>query len=211
MPGFVVRRALAGALLLATPLGTAHATFETAEDKAAAADAADLARSDMEFVFERSFLENGRYLWRKGREGALVTRVVIDLADQMAFAYSDDELIGVSTISSGTDERPTPTGVFPILEKKRMHRSIKYDNAPMPYMQRLDDYGVALHAGHLPGFPASHGCVRLPPAFAAKLFAATSVGTVVMIGDRAQRGPDTRQAESEPAEDADDKLALAAY
>ena len=63
-----------------------------------------------------------------------------------------------------------------------MHRSIKYDNAPMPFMQRLDQFGIALHGGNLPGYPASHGCVRLPPAFAAKLFAATSVGTTVLIG-----------------------------
>ena len=66
-----------------------------------------------------------------------------------------------------------------------MYRSRKYDNAPMPFMQRLDQFGIALHGGHLPGYPASHGCIRLPPAFAAKLFAATNVGTTVMIGAEA--------------------------
>ena len=91
-------------------------------------------------------------------------------------------LVAVSTISSGKPGKDTPTGIFPILEKKRLHRSIKYDNAPMPFMQRIDEYGIALHAGHLPGHPASHGCVRLPGEFAAKLFRVTEVGTPVLIG-----------------------------
>ena len=182
MSRFTLARALGAALLLVTPLAAAHPAIETPAAKAAAAEAAETARDDMRATFGKRFLENGEYLWKKGKGGAEVTRVVIDLADQLAFAYADDELIGVSTISSGTDANPTPTGIFPILEKKRMHRSIKYDNAPMPFMQRLDQFGIALHGGHLPGYPASHGCVRLPPAFAAKLFAATSVGTTVMIG-----------------------------
>jgi len=88
----------------------------------------------------------------------------------------------VATISSGAAETPTPTGIFEILEKKPMHHSRKYDNAPMPFMQRIDQYGIALHAGHNPGHPASHGCVRLPKQFAAKLFAATGIGTQVLIG-----------------------------
>ena len=69
-----------------------------------------------------------------------------------------------------------------MLEKKVMHRSRKYDDAPMPHMQRIDQYGIALHAGHNPGHPASHGCVRLPKQFAARLFSATGVGTPVLIG-----------------------------
>ena len=182
MPRFTLARALGAALLLAPPLSVVHATVETSDAKAAAAEAAEAAHDDMDATFGKRYLENGEYLWKKGKGGAGVTRVVIDLANQFAFAYADDELIGVSTISSGTEENPTPTGIFPILEKKRMHRSIKYDNAPMPFMQRLDDFGIALHGGHLPGYPASHGCVRLPSAFAAKLFAATSVGTTVLIG-----------------------------
>ena len=63
-----------------------------------------------------------------------------------------------------------------------VYHSIKYDNAPMPFMQRLDNYGIALHAGSLPGYPASHGCIRLPSTFASKLFSATRVGTEVLIG-----------------------------
>jgi lipoprotein-anchoring transpeptidase ErfK/SrfK len=90
--------------------------------------------------------------------------------------------MAVSTVSSGKAETPTPTGIFNVLEKKPMHHSRKYDNAPMPFMQRIDRFGVALHAGHLPGRPASHGCVRLPSQFAAKLFKTTPVGTPVLIG-----------------------------
>jgi len=187
-------RPLAALALLAAPLTPALATFETAADKAAAAEAADQARADMRRTFDRDRLETGRYLWKKSRGEADVTRVVISLSDQLAYAYRDDELIGVSTISSGTDEKPTPTGIFPILEKKRMHRSIKYDNAPMPFMQRLDDWGIALHGGNLPGYPASHGCVRLPVGFASKLFAATEVGTTVMIGSSDQALAETGES-----------------
>ena len=108
--------------------------------------------------------------------------MVISLEDQHAYVYRAGELVGVSTISSGKPGKDTPPGIFPILEKKRMHHSRKYDNAPMPHMQRLDDYGIALHAGYNPGKPASHGCVRLPAKFAAKLFQVTKVGTEVLIG-----------------------------
>ena len=109
-------------------------------------------------------------------------RVVVSLSDQLAYLYRGDTLIAVSTVSSGKDEKPTPAGIFSILEKKPMHRSRKYDNAPMPWMQRIDQYGIALHAGHNPGEPASHGCVRLPAQFAKKLYSVTEVGTPVYIG-----------------------------
>jgi len=176
--------ALAGALALAVPLVPAAAASETLEAREAAATAVDLAREQMRETFDGKALEAGQYLWKKGREDSAVTRVVIGLNEQLAFAYDGDELIAVSTISSGTQTHPTPTGVFPILEKKRMHRSRRYDDAPMPYMQRLDDYGIAMHAGNLPGHPASHGCIRLPGAFAARLYAATELGTEVLIGAR---------------------------
>ena len=100
--------------------------------------------------------------------------------------------MAVSTISSGDADHLSPVGVFPIMEKKRHHRSNRYNDAPMPYMQRLNEWGVALHAGHLPGYPASHGCIRLPSAFAAKLFAATELGTEVLIAE--PDGPPPKQA-----------------
>jgi hypothetical protein len=176
--------ALGGALALAIPAVPAFAAYESLEARQAAAAAVDEARADMREVFGKKTLKAGQYLWRPGREKDEVTRVVIGLREQLAYAYSGRELIAVSTISSGKNKTPTPTGIFPILEKKTMHRSRKYDDAPMPFMQRLDEYGIAMHAGQLPGRPASHGCVRLPAEFAKKLFAATEVGTEVMIGAR---------------------------
>lgn len=188
----------AGVLALAMVATPARATDETPEAKLAAAAAAQSAFEDMQDTFGKPSLANGKFLWRPSAGNSEVTRVVISLADQMAFAYSDEGLVGVSTISSGNEKKPTPAGIFPILDKKRHHRSIKYDNAPMPYMQRLDQWGIALHGGHLPGYPASHGCVRLPAAFAAKLFAATKVGTLVLIApeffDDAQSAPELVQA-----------------
>jgi hypothetical protein len=172
--------AAAGALAL-SPAAPALASLETPEAKAEAADAAMMARLHMEEVFGPKQLRPGQYLWRKGSFSG-EPRVVVSLTDQLAFLYRGEELVAVSTVSSGTDKNPTPRGIFSVLAKKPMHRSIKYDNAPMPFMQRIDEYGVALHAGHLPGYPASHGCIRLPGEFAKRLYSVTDHGTTVMIG-----------------------------
>jgi lipoprotein-anchoring transpeptidase ErfK/SrfK len=177
--------ALTGAFALAIPAAPARAYDETPDAIRAAMSAAEQAREHMRVAFGKTTLRNGQFLWKDGHGSEEVTRVVVDLATQMAYAYSGRELIGASTISSGNERHPTPIGIFPILEKKPMHRSKKYDDAPMPFMQRLDDYGIALHAGNLPGRPASHGCVRLPSQFASKLFSATRVGTEVLISDNA--------------------------
>ena len=87
------------------------------------------------------------------------------------------------TCSTGRPGHRTPAGVFVILEKDKNHHSSTYDNAPMPYMERLTWGGVALHAGNLPGYPASHGCVRLPLEFAKLLFGVTTLGTPVVMAD----------------------------
>lgn len=174
--------ALAGTLALATPITPAAAWVETDEARAEAADAAATARMHMIAKFGDRSLRPGQYLWDAGADARGPARVVVSIADQMAYLYRGNELIAVSTISSGRPGHDTPTGIFPILAKTPMYRSKKYDNAPMPHMQRLDDYGIALHAGHIPGRPASHGCVRLPSEFAAKLFGVTQVGTPVLIG-----------------------------
>jgi hypothetical protein len=89
----------------------------------------------------------------------------------------------VSTVSTGKKGHETPTGVFTILQKHREHKSTLYDDAPMPFMQRLTWDGVALHAGKLPGYPASHGCVRLPMEFAKRLFALTTYGITVIVAN----------------------------
>ena len=173
--------AVTGAFALCVPTVPAAAAFESDEAREAASDAAAIARQDMVEAFGETNLKPGRYLWRNAA-GDGEARVVISLGDQMAYLYKGSTLVAVSTISSGKPGKDTPTGVFPILEKKIMHRSLKYENAPMPFMQRIDEFGIALHAGMLPGHPASHGCVRLPSEFAAKLFRVTDVGTPVLIG-----------------------------
>lgn len=173
--------AVTGAFALCVPTLPATAAFESPEAKEAASDAAAVARQDMFEAFGEESLRPGQYLWRD-EPGNGEARVIISLVDQLAFLYRGSTLVAVSTISSGKPGKDTPTGVFPILEKKTMHRSVKYENAPMPFMQRLDRFGIALHAGQLPGRPASHGCVRLPSEFAAKLFRVTDVGTPVLIG-----------------------------
>lgn len=172
--------ALAGsmAFALAAP---AAAEFETAEAKAEASAAAYMARIDMDQVFGPKELKPGQYVWRKG-SFAGDPKVVIGLSDQLAYLYRGEDLVAVAAISSGTDKHPTPKGIFEVKLKKPMHRSLKYENAPMPFMQMFDQYGTALHAGHNPGYPASHGCVRLPSEFAKRLYGVTDVGATVMIG-----------------------------
>jgi len=170
-----------GMFALAIPSVPAFATIETPEAKEAASDAAAMARQDMYDVFGDKELKPGQYVWRDA-PGAGEPRVVISIGDQMAYVYRGDTLVAAATISTGTEGRDTPTGIFPILEKKPIHHSRKYDNAPMPFMQRIDQYGIALHAGYNPGHPASHGCIRLPAKFAAKLYGITDVGSTVMIG-----------------------------
>jgi len=174
--------AATGMFALANMSDPAAASVETYEAKAEAATAASIARNDMYEAFGDADLKPGRYLWRDVPASAGAERVVVSLSDQLAYLYRGDTLMAVTTISSGNPKKPTPTGIFSILEKKPMHRSRKYDNAPMPFMQRIDGFGIALHAGHNPGYAASHGCVRLPAQFAAKLYKVTDVGTPVYIG-----------------------------
>ncbi|WP_448481093.1 L,D-transpeptidase [Pseudoxanthomonas mexicana] len=128
-------------------------------------------------------LKPGEFLWypQIAPEGPVV--LVVSLDEQRAYVYRNGIAIGVSTISSGKTGKETPTGVFTILQKNKDHRSNLYNDAPMPYMQRLTWDGIALHGGHLPGYPASHGCVRLPQAFAEKLFAITRFGDSVVVAN----------------------------
>jgi lipoprotein-anchoring transpeptidase ErfK/SrfK len=175
--------ALAGTCVLGmSATATPAKALETYAAQMQASDAASQARIDMIEAFGPRFLKPGQYAWRNVPEGAGAQRVVISLTDQLVYLYRGSTLVAVSTISSGKDAKPTPTGIFSVLDKRPMYRSKKYDNAAMPWMQRIDQYGVALHAGFNPGRPASHGCVRLPGAFAKKLYDATDVGTPVYIG-----------------------------
>lgn len=108
------------------------------------------------------------------------TRVEIDLAAQRATIWRDDKIEMVTEISSGRKSRPTPTGQFLVTDKYRMWKSTLY-HAKMPYFLRLSCGDFGLHAGYLPGYPASHGCIRLPEEVALKLFTALPVGTLVDI------------------------------
>lgn len=107
--------------------------------------------------------------------------MLVSLNEQKISVYQGLDLIETSPISSGKRGHSTPTGVFSILEKRRKHFSNLYDNAPMPFMQRLTWSGVALHVGKLPGYPASHGCIRMPRPFAKSLYSMTSRGMHVVV------------------------------
>jgi hypothetical protein len=175
--------AVAGTWVVAASMPASPAlALETFEAQMQASDAASRAAFDMFQVFGFRQLKPGQYLWRDVPESAGPERVVVSLGDQLAYLYRGNKLMAVSTISSGKDEKPTPTGVFSVLNKTPMYRSKKYDNAPMPFAQFITDYGVALHAGYNPGYAASHGCIRLPSAFAKRLYSVTGVGTPVYVG-----------------------------
>ena len=112
------------------------------------------------------------------------TLIVISKASQQMYVFKDGALWDSSPVSTGKPGKETPTGMFPILQKRVFHRSNIYSNAPMPHMQRLTWGGIAIHAGKLPGYAASHGCIRLPPAFAKALFAETDpASTTVIVTD----------------------------
>ena len=133
-------------------------------------------------VMERiQTLKPGEFLWAPQIAPSGPILLVISVATQRAVLYRNGVPIGVSTVSTGKPGHSTPTGVFTILQKKVDHRSNLYNDAPMPFMQRLTWSGVAIHAGHLPGYPASHGCIRLPHEFARLLFGVTRRGMTVVV------------------------------
>ena len=119
--------------------------------------------------------------------------ITISLASQQMHVFRDGTFWRSSPVSTGKPGKETPTGVFATLQKKTFHRSNLYSNAPMPFMQRLTWDGIAIHAGQLPGYPASHGCIRLPREFASELFTITgATTTAVMIVE----GPLATEAEA---------------
>jgi len=126
-------------------------------------------------------LKPGQFVWVAKDAYAGPMKIVIVLDIQRIYVFQNDKLIGFSTISSGKKGKETPTGVFSILQKNVDHKSNLYSNAPMPYMQRLTWDGIALHGGHLPGYPASHGCIRLPHAFAKSLYGVTKINQEVVV------------------------------
>jgi hypothetical protein len=130
-------------------------------------------------------LKPGHWVWRPELAPEGPVEIVVSIPLQKAYVYRGGTLIGAATVSTGMPGYDTPTGRFRILQKREKHFSNLYENAPMPFMQRLTWDGVALHAGAIPGEPASHGCVRLPKTFAAKLYGVTDLGATVLIVDDA--------------------------
>jgi lipoprotein-anchoring transpeptidase ErfK/SrfK len=139
------------------------------------------AHADAVALFGPLALKPGQYKWAADIPAEGDSKVVIDRLQQLFYIYRGGKLIGVATASTGKKGKETPLGLWKVFLKKKLGYSRKYDNAPMPYMQMYDAKGIAFHAGPNPGYPASHGCVRLPKAFAEKLFTLTEVGTPVVI------------------------------
>jgi lipoprotein-anchoring transpeptidase ErfK/SrfK len=134
-------------------------------------------------------LKPGQYLWYPEISPSGPVTLVVSLTEQRLYIYRNGIAIGVATVSTGRKGKETPTGVFTILQKEVDHHSSLYNDASMPYMERLTWDGVALHAGGLPGYPSSHGCVHLSLEFARKLFAITSTTTTTVIISNAQSAP----------------------
>jgi len=107
--------------------------------------------------------------------------IVISINAQRVSLYGSDGLIRTGSVSTGMRGHPTPMGVFTVIGKERYHRSNIYSNAPMPFMQRITWSGVALHEGVLPGYPASHGCIRMGSEFAVFLWKTTKIGARVIV------------------------------
>lgn len=143
---------------------------------AKASDAVDVAPAELEL---------GHFVWLPQAAPAGPIVVVVGLDDQIAYAYRNGVRIGYAKVSTGKKGHETPTGVFTTLQKDKDHHSSIYNNAAMPYTQRLTWGGVALHAGGIPDYPSSHGCVHLPSEFARLLFEVSPMGMTVVVGDEA--------------------------
>jgi hypothetical protein len=129
---------------------------------------------------EITALKPGEFIWRPELSPSGPVVILVSLPHQIVHVFRNGLAIAASTCSSGARGHSTPTGVFTILQKHKDHYSSTYNNAPMPNMQRLTWQGVALHAGHLPGYPASHGCIRLPVRFSELLYSVTQHGIADM-------------------------------
>lgn len=128
-------------------------------------------------------LKPGEYWWAPVVSPTGPVVVVVSVPLQTMHVYRNGILVGRSSVSTGSKGHATPSGVFTILDKQATYRSKKYQNAPMPQMQRLTWTGICMHSGQLPGYPASHGCIRMPYDFSKLVFALTAKGGTVVIGD----------------------------
>jgi lipoprotein-anchoring transpeptidase ErfK/SrfK len=133
----------------------------------------------------RKPLQFGDFIWNDRNVPKGTVWVRVDLKAQILSVFRSGHEIGTSVILYGADEKETPTGTFPVLAKARDHRSVTYDNAPMPYALRLTGDGVAIHGSDVRWGAATHGCIGVPVEFAAKLFDEVATGDqVVIVRDR---------------------------
>ncbi|HUD28484.1 MAG TPA: L,D-transpeptidase family protein [Novosphingobium sp.] len=194
--GFVALAAIAGVLVVAASPGTpepaslaeAKLVAPKAAPKVAAVEpvAAPQPKQDEPFVIKRILpiegpIKYGEWHWNDKGVPAGPIVVTVDLEARVVSVFRGGYEIGAAAVLLGTEDKPTPLGVFPITQKDRDHVSNIYTGAPMPYMQRLTDDGITLHGSNVELGYASHGCVGMPNAFAAKLFATTSLGDKVYI------------------------------
>lgn len=135
----------------------------------------------MNAAFGKVTLAPGEHHWVAAIPAEGDVNITVDIANQIAFVFKGEQLIGVTNVSTGKKGHPTPLGFWTVNFKREKYFSRKYDNAPMPYMLNIDDKGIAFHGGKTPGHPASHGCIRLPMAFAKQLFGLAKVGNKVVI------------------------------
>lgn len=171
-------------LLSAMLLCSATAATASAQEEISAA-VPDIAGSDLLQSEAPDQLQPGEFEWLPAAQRPTGTplMIIVNLREQRAYVYRDGERIAITTVSTGRPGRETPTGTFEILQKEKIHHSTLYNDASMPFMQRLTWDGVALHAGRISGRPASHGCVRLPAKFAEQLYQLTERGETVVVSD----------------------------
>ena len=124
---------------------------------------------------------DGTPRWTARPKGAVI--IVVSLADERLTLYDDGVAVARTPVSTGVAGHETPRGIFTVIQKDRYHKSNIYSDAPMPFMQRITWSGIALHEGHVTGHPASHGCIRMPAAFAARLWPYTQMGVRVIVSN----------------------------
>src|SRR5438874_1325868 len=129
----------------------------------------------------RAPMAYGQFIWNDAGVPPGPAWIRVDLHAQLMSVFRSGHEIGTAVILYGADGLPTPTGKFPILAKLKDHKSITYDNAPMPYTLRLTSDGVSIHGSNVRWGFATHGCIGIPKAFAAKLFEVAKVGDEVLI------------------------------
>ncbi len=144
-------------------------------------------------------LRPGQFIWENRAAYKNPLKIIVVLDYQRLYVFDGEELVAFTTISTGKKGHETPTGIFKILQKNVDHKSNLYNDAPMPFMQRLTWDGIALHAGASPGYPASHGCVRMPASFAKSLFRITKMDQeVIIIRDTSKASQPSEPAKEEP-------------